>query len=222
MRTSPQPSAARHARAERTLASLEATLISAAGRVPPDVVRDARTLLAARDHLLTSLRSAAEIGPPGDEGQDSRRLSPGPGPARRGRRLSFRTSRVICRGRRRRSARSCRRCATLPGMLRSFSYAASCGPASRARPRPVRSNRAPHALGRRRGRRTRALAFLQSYFATGGAASALPADTEARDGYLRFFMIDRAVRELDGELQQSRSNGSASRSAGLWICSALR
>ncbi len=43
-------------------------------------------------------------------------------------------------------------------------------------------------------------AFLQSYFATGGAASALPADTEARAGYLRFFMIDRAVRELDGEL----------------------
>jgi maltose alpha-D-glucosyltransferase/alpha-amylase len=42
--------------------------------------------------------------------------------------------------------------------------------------------------------------FLQQYLATAGDASFLPADRVDRDEVLRLFMLDRALRELDGEL----------------------
>jgi maltose alpha-D-glucosyltransferase/alpha-amylase len=185
------------ARAERTLANLEATLGIAASQVLPDVVRDARTLLAARDHLLTALRSAAEIGPlatkvriHGDYRLGQVLLAEGdvyiqnveghlswPAAAQREKLSVLRD---------------------VAGMLRSFSYAGHVALRTRA---TTQSDQIAHLT---RWAQTweayTASAFLQSYFATGGAASALPADTVARAGYLRFFMIDRAVRELDGEL----------------------
>ena len=188
---------AAHARAERTLSALEATVEAAADSAPPDVLGDARTLLGAREHLLASLRAAAEIGPlamkvriHGDYRLGQVLLVEGdvyvqnveghlswPAAAQREKLSVLRD---------------------VAGMLRSFSYARHVALRTRA---ATQSDQIAHLT---RWAETweayTSSAFLQSYFATAGPAAALPADTMARDGYLRFFMIDRAVRELDGEL----------------------
>ena len=41
--------------------------------------------------------------------------------------------------------------------------------------------------------------FLQTYLAASGHVGGLDADS-VRDSLLRFFLLDRAMRELDGEL----------------------
>ncbi len=84
------------------------------------------------------------------------------------------------------------------GMLRSFSYAAHAALFTRASARPEDiAHLEPWA---HLWQTWATSAFLRHYFATGGGAAILPATPADRDRLLRFFMLDRALRELDGEL----------------------
>ena len=42
--------------------------------------------------------------------------------------------------------------------------------------------------------------FCARYHATAATSPALPSDPAGRDGLLCFYLVDRALRELDGEL----------------------
>ena len=83
-------------------------------------------------------------------------------------------------------------------MLRSYSYAAYAGLFSYA----------ADAAGRVRAARAWAhiwqtwasAAFLRGYFETAGDAPFLPADLAQRDALLRLFMLDKALYELNYEL----------------------
>ncbi|HET7219896.1 MAG TPA: maltose alpha-D-glucosyltransferase [Vicinamibacterales bacterium] len=84
------------------------------------------------------------------------------------------------------------------GLLRSFSYASHAALVARAAARPEEIaglERLAHAW---QGWAT--AAFLQQYAATIGDAKLVPDAAADRDALLRFFMLDRALRELDGEL----------------------
>ena len=82
-------------------------------------------------------------------------------------------------------------------MLRSFSYAAYASHLTR----PTAPDQAAHlARWSRAWENWAKVSFLRAYTAVADAAGILPSPAEERDTLLRFFMIDRALRELDGEL----------------------
>jgi maltose alpha-D-glucosyltransferase/alpha-amylase len=84
------------------------------------------------------------------------------------------------------------------GMLRSFSYAAYAGLFTRAASRPAEFGRLePWA---HLWETWASAAFLRGYFETAGDAPFLPADSAQRDKLLRLFMLDKALYELDYEL----------------------
>jgi trehalose synthase-fused probable maltokinase len=86
-----------------------------------------------------------------------------------------------------------KRCALkdVAGMLRSFEYALA-----------VACEGAPDRIDGLRADLRMAAAFLDGYFTAAGTASSvfLPADPEARARWIRFFEIDKALYELDYEL----------------------
>ncbi len=84
------------------------------------------------------------------------------------------------------------------GMLRSFNYAAYAGLFGQAATRPADFGRLePWA---HIWQTWASAAFLRGYFETVGEASFLPADFAQRDALLRLFMLDKALYELNYEL----------------------
>ena len=84
------------------------------------------------------------------------------------------------------------------GMLRSFNYAAYSGLFGQAATRPADFGRLePWA---HIWQTWASAAFLRGYFETAGDASFLPADFAQRDALLRLFMLDKALYELNYEL----------------------
>ena len=83
-------------------------------------------------------------------------------------------------------------------MLRSFSYAAYAALRSRGAT-ASRSARASRPLGADLGHTGRRRRSCVRTLASGGAARPA-ADDQRRETLLQFFMVDRALRELDGEL----------------------
>jgi maltose alpha-D-glucosyltransferase/alpha-amylase len=84
------------------------------------------------------------------------------------------------------------------GMLRSFNYAAYAGLFGQAASRPADFARLePWA---NIWQTWASAAFLRGYFETAGQATFLPADLAQRDALLRLFMLDKALYELNYEL----------------------
>jgi maltose alpha-D-glucosyltransferase/alpha-amylase len=185
------------AQAERTLQALESGLQSGQLRVPDDVARRARRLLAARDQIVKSVQPDGLLTTPtvktrihGDYRLAQVLLAEGdfyiqnfeghlswPSAAQREKQSPLRD---------------------VAAMVRSFSYVAHAALFTRATARPDDlANLEPWA---HLWQTWATASFLQQYLATAGDASFLPADRVDRDEVLRLFMLDRALRELDGEL----------------------
>jgi maltose alpha-D-glucosyltransferase / alpha-amylase len=83
-------------------------------------------------------------------------------------------------------------------MLRSFSYAAHAGLFAHGSSRPG----APEALGRWADawETWTTAAFLRGYFTTAGNAMFIPQEATQRDALLRLFVLDKALYELNYEL----------------------
>jgi maltose alpha-D-glucosyltransferase/alpha-amylase len=183
--------------AERTLDSLAAMVASPSSKVPTGVVERARLILDVRNRVIEPMIAAADLDPTsmririhGDyrlgqvllgEGDISIQNYEGhpawPATAQREKQSLLRD---------------------VASMLRSFSYAAHAALLTRTTATP---DRAAHL-----GQWSKAwdnwtkVSFLRAYDAVADAAGSLPASVSERDTLLRFFMIDRAMRELDGEL----------------------
>ena len=83
-------------------------------------------------------------------------------------------------------------------MLRSFSYAAYAGLFAQSSARPAEFGRLePWA---HIWQTWASAGFLRGYFETANDASFLPADLAQRDALLRLFMIEKALYELNYEL----------------------
>ena len=83
-------------------------------------------------------------------------------------------------------------------MLRSFSYAAQAALLTRVSARP--DDQANLEAWANVWQTWSTAAFLHAYLSTAGSHPMLPGDACERDALLRFFMLDRALRELDAEL----------------------
>jgi maltose alpha-D-glucosyltransferase/alpha-amylase len=84
------------------------------------------------------------------------------------------------------------------GMVRSFGYAAYAGLFARAVSRQADVERLePWA---RLWRTSASSAFLRAYFATAAGAAFIPADPSHRDALLQVFLLDKALYELNYEL----------------------
>jgi maltose alpha-D-glucosyltransferase/alpha-amylase len=169
----------------------------AAGRMPPDVGDQARKLASTRDSLLERIRSAPRfefvatktrvhgdyhlgqvLWAEGDfflldfEGEPARPLA-----QRRQKQSPLKD---------------------VAGMLRSFSYAAYAALFTYTTSRPAEF---PRLEGWAHVWQTWAsAAFLRGYFESAGDAVFLPADLAQRDALLRLFMLDKALYELNYEL----------------------
>jgi maltose alpha-D-glucosyltransferase/alpha-amylase len=182
--------------AERTLAALESALETGRCRLSDDATTRARRLLGARTILAerlapaASVEQGAKIRVHGDYRLAQVLLSQGdfyiqnieghlswPAAALREKQPALRD---------------------VAGMLRSFSYAAHAALFTRttARMDEIAALESWAHLWQ-----TWATAsFLQQYLATADSSVILPAAGADRARQLRFFMLDRALRELDGEL----------------------
>jgi maltose alpha-D-glucosyltransferase/alpha-amylase len=185
------------AQAERTLAALGAVVDTSDSRLPPDVAAQGSVLLDARDRLLDTIRSAAALEPAmtkirihGDYRLGQVLLTEGdvyiqnieghlawPAAAQREKQPVLKD---------------------VAGMVRSFSYAAHAALLTHPITGPDR--RAHLSEWAQTWQRWTTWAFLRSYYATAAESPALPPDPAGRDALLCFFQVDRALRELDGEL----------------------
>ena len=182
------------AHAERTLASLEAALGSTPARMSADTASLAQRVLEARRQLLDAIRSIAtlETAAPkfrihGDYRLGQVLLSEGdiciqnveghvawPAAAQREKQSPLKD---------------------VASMLRSFSYVAHAAVLTRATATP---DQLRHFTGWALSWNAWAsTSFLRAYL----AQSAATPIGEARDALLQFFMLDRSLRELDGELK---------------------
>jgi maltose alpha-D-glucosyltransferase/alpha-amylase len=195
------------AQAERALETLDGWLeesegqaegtASAERRLPPDVEAQARRLSRSRDALLDRIRAApqfefvsSKIRVHGDyhlgqvlwvegdfylldfEGEPARPLA-----ERRQKQSPLKD---------------------VAGMLRSFSYAAYAGLFAHTTSRPAAFGLLEPAA--HLWQTWVSAAFLRGYFETAGDAAFLPADLVQRDALLRLFMLDKALYELNYEL----------------------
>ncbi len=183
--------------AGRVLHALEGALASPAIRLPAEIVPLAKRLLGARETLVDRLRPFAPTGPGaqririhGDyrlaqilrvEGdlyiQNFEGHPSWPAAAQREKQSPVRD---------------------IASMMRSFSYAAYA--ALVAQPAPAVAERGALEPWARLWHTWAAAAFLQGYLASAGQSPALTGDGITRDRLLELFMLDRALRELDGEL----------------------
>jgi maltose alpha-D-glucosyltransferase/alpha-amylase len=84
------------------------------------------------------------------------------------------------------------------GMLRSFSYAAYAGLFTHTMARPDQfAHMEPWA---RLWQTWACVAFLKGYFHAAGSAMFIPAEPSQRDTLLRLFVLDKALYELNYEL----------------------
>jgi maltose alpha-D-glucosyltransferase / alpha-amylase len=183
--------------AERTLGKLDAALDATPLALPTDVAARARTLLDARERLFDTIRAAAAISPAATKTRvhaDYRLgqilLAEGdvyiqnveghlawPAAAQREKQSPLKD---------------------VASLLRSFGYAAQVALLTHATERP--DQQAHLARWAQAWQKGVMASFLRSYYAD-ASLTALPQDATDRETILRFFMIDRALRELDGELQ---------------------
>ena len=83
-------------------------------------------------------------------------------------------------------------------MLRSFSYAAYAGLFAHLSPRTAQlADVEPWA---RIWQTSASASFLKGYFSTVGGAPFVPTDTRQRDALLQLFTLDKALYELNYEL----------------------
>ena len=86
----------------------------------------------------------------------------------------------------------------LAGMVRSFGYAAYAGLFAHTATRPSEFERL--VTWARTWQTWAGAAFLRSYFSTAGQALFVPADPVQRDALLKAFVVDKALYELNYEL----------------------
>jgi maltose alpha-D-glucosyltransferase/alpha-amylase len=184
------------ANAERTLGALESLASSGWLKATEDVIARARRLAAARETLVAELASAAllhdagrKIRIHGDYRLGQILLSEGdlfiqnleghvswPAAAQREKQSPLRD---------------------VASMLRSFSYAAQAALLTRAAARP--EDLANLDAWAHVWQAWSSAAFLGAYLSIAGVGAILPADWSEQNKLLRFFMLDRALRELDAE-----------------------
>jgi len=183
--------------AEKTLQALDAALNSASPRMPHEVAEQTRRLLAAREQLFERIRSVTSLNPTaskirihGDYRLGQVLLAEGdvyiqnfeghpswPVGAQREKQSPLRD---------------------VAGMMRSFSYAAYAALLTHAAARPAElTSMEPWA---RLWQTWTTTTFLQHYLSAASDTAGLAGYSSERDRTLRFFMLDRALRELDGEL----------------------
>jgi maltose alpha-D-glucosyltransferase/alpha-amylase len=186
-----------HALAERVLKTLDAALASPTVRLPPEIAPPARRLLGSRKRLFERLRPFASTG----SGAQRIRIH---GDYRLAQMLKVEGDLYIQNfeghpswpAAAQREKQSPMR--DVASMMRSFSYAAYA--ALLAQPAPAAPERGTLEPWARLWHTWAAAAFLQGYLASAQLSPALTGDTTTRDRLLEFFMLDRALRELDGEL----------------------
>jgi maltose alpha-D-glucosyltransferase / alpha-amylase len=196
------------AQAQRALKGLEAALsdvapvpdgapAGAAPRIPPEVAERAARLLASRDVLLEKIRSsttleftAAKIRVHGDYHLGQVLWAEGDFYI-----LDFEGEPLRTLAERRQKQSPLK---DVAGMLRSFDYAAYASLFARTPSQPAEFTRL-EPWGRLWQTWTTG-AFLRGYFDVTGDAVFLPADPGQRDALLRFFMLDKALYELNYEI----------------------
>ena len=185
------------AHAERTLDSLAATVAAPSSRVQPGVVDRARLVLDARGRVIETITAASELDPGsmkirihGDYRLGQVLLSEGE--------ISIQNieGHVAWPSAAQREKQSLLR--DVASMLRSFSYAAYAALLTRTTATPDQASHLGH-WSKAWDNWTKA-AFLRAYYSVAESAGALPPSNQERETLLRFFMVDRALRELDGEL----------------------
>jgi maltose alpha-D-glucosyltransferase/alpha-amylase len=183
--------------AERVLQTLAAAVTSKIGRLAPDVIPLAERLLASRPTVLARIRAASAIKAGGAririhgdyrlaqvlivEGdvylQNFEGHPSWPAAAQREKQSPLRD---------------------VASVMRSISYAAHAALLKNPTPRPAEvSTLEPWAHLWQAWSGT---AFMQGYLATSPQVTALVGEGPPRDALLSFFLLDRALRELDGEL----------------------
>jgi maltose alpha-D-glucosyltransferase/alpha-amylase len=183
--------------AQTMLQSLETYRASGDSRVPEEVTARVRALLAGQDTLLDSFRSVHDLRPGGKKIRihgDFRlgqiRIAEGDFYV-----VNFEGDVSLPLAERREKQSPFK---DLAGMLRSFSYAAHAALFAHTTTRPAGfAQLEPWA---RLWQMWVSAAFLRSYMAMAEGGAFLPANPGDRDALLRFFMLDRAVDELSGEL----------------------
>ena len=184
--------------AERTLASLDAALGSTSARMSADTTSLAQRVLEARRQLLDAIRSIAtlETSAPkfrihADYRLGQVLLTEGdiyiqnveghvawPAAAQREKQSPLKD---------------------VASMLRSFSYVAHAAVLTRVTATP---DQLRHFTGWALSWNAWASAsFFRAYLAQSAAASLVTDNGDGRDALLQFFMLDRSLRELDGELK---------------------
>jgi maltose alpha-D-glucosyltransferase/alpha-amylase len=185
------------AHAERTLESLAQTVAAPSPRVQAAVLERAQVVLDNRDRVLAAIDAAAELDPQssririhGDYRLGQVLLAEGE--------ISIQSieGHVAWPAAAQREKQSLLR--DVASMLRSFSYAAYAATLTRATAAP--DQLAHLGLWSRAWDTWTRVSFLRAYVAVAEAAGALPMSEQEREILLRFFMVDRALRELDGEL----------------------
>jgi maltose alpha-D-glucosyltransferase / alpha-amylase len=181
---------------ERTLAALESSIESGRLRLADDGLTRARRLLGARDVLaerlapLSSLDAGAKIRIHGDYRLAQVLLAEGDFYIQNAEGHLSWPAAALCE--KQPGLRD------VAGMLRSFSYAAHAALFRRPSARP--DDIAQLEPWAHLWQTWTTITFLQHYLLTAGNSEILPATARDRDRLLRFFMLDRALRELDGEL----------------------
>ena len=185
------------ARADRVLQALSAVLGSKSGKLPPEAVPQAQRLLESRAALLARIRSftptdssASKIRIHGDYRLAQVLMAEGdfyienfeghpswPAAAQREKQSPLRD---------------------VASMIRSFSYAAHAALLTNPAPKPT-DDGTLHGWARL-WQTWAAAAFLHGYLSSTTRIAELVGESDSRDRLLGLFTIDRALRELDGEL----------------------
>jgi maltose alpha-D-glucosyltransferase/alpha-amylase len=189
-------SATATAEAQRALQALDA-MVASADRLPPDVMEQAVQLLRVREKLLERIRSVpafefttSKIRIHGDYHLGQVLWAEGDFYI-----LDFEgePARPLAERRQKHSPLK-----DVSGMVRSFSYAAYASLFAHAASRPGDFARLePWA---RLWQKWTTATFLAGYFAATTGALFLPAEQSQREALLQFFMLDKALYELNYEL----------------------
>jgi maltose alpha-D-glucosyltransferase/alpha-amylase len=184
------------AEAHKALATLRSA-VDAAGLLPDDVKAEARGLLDGQERLLDRVRrtpqldfTASKIRVHGDYHLGQVLWAEGDFYI-----LDFEgePARPIAQRRQKQSPLK-----DVAGMLRSFSYAAYAGLFAHLSPRTAQlADVEPWA---RIWQTSAGASFLKGYFSTVGGATFVPTDSRQRDALLQLFTLDKALYELNYEL----------------------
>jgi maltose alpha-D-glucosyltransferase / alpha-amylase len=185
------------ANAERVVQALESALAGSAIRFSPDVAERGKRLLGSKEILFDGFRSITGLDPTGSKIRIH-------GDYRLGHVLLSGSNIYIqsFEGHPSWPAAAQREKQSplkdVAGMMRSFSYAARAALLTRITARPTEA--AYMEPWARQWEKWTTAVFLQTYLASTANVGGIGGDSPGSDTLLRFFMLDRAIRELDGEL----------------------